>query len=176
MQLNTAVYRILKQHVAFGRPGGVFVQAGEVESRGFEADIATAVTSKWRINAGYAFTDAQFLDYEESVGENLRGNTPTFAPRHTFNVWTGYDWQNGFGVNVGGRYVGRTFADNGNVFEVGGYGLVNVAVRYRRGPLEYAVNVNNVTDKTYFVPHLDYAQVYPGEPINVLGTVRVRLK
>ena len=81
-----------------------------------------SLSSKWRINAAYAFTDAEFLDYEESVGVNLRGNTPTFAPRNTFNVWTAYDWQNGFGVNVGARYFGRTFADNANTFEVDGYG------------------------------------------------------
>jgi iron complex outermembrane receptor protein len=174
VQLNTAVYRILKQNVAFGRPGGLFAQAGEVESRGFEADLETALTSSWRINGGYAFTDAQLLDYEESVGVNLRGNTPVFAPRHTFNLWTGYDWRNGFGVNVGGRYIGTVFADNANVFEVDGYGLANVAVRYRRGALEYALNINNITDTKYFVPHLDYAQVYPGDPSNVLGTVRVR--
>jgi len=40
----------------------------------------------------------------------------------------------------------------------------------------YALNVNNVTNTKYFVPHQDYLQVYPGEPANVLATVRVRLK
>ena len=176
LQLNTAVYRILKQNVPFGRPGGVFVQAGEVESRGFEADLETAVTSKWRINTSYAFTDAQFLDFEEQAGSNLRGNTPPFAPRHTFNVWTAFEWPNGIGVNVGARYFGRTFAQNDNVFQVDGYGLANLGVRYRRGMFEYALNINNITSTKYFTPHLDYAQVYPGDPVNVLATVRVRLK
>ena len=95
LQLNTSVYRILRQNVAFRRPGNVFVQAGEVQSRGFEADLETSLTSRWRINTTYTFTDAEFLDYEESAGVNLRGNTPAFAPRHTFNVWTGFDWRNG---------------------------------------------------------------------------------
>jgi iron complex outermembrane receptor protein len=176
LQLNTAVYRILKQNVPFQRPGRVIVQAGEVESRGFEADLTTALTSNWRINGSYAFTDAQFNDYEESVGVNLRGNTPTFAPRHTLNVWTGYDWRNGFGVNVGGRYFGRTFADNDNVFDIAGYGLANVGVRFRRGALEYAVNVNNITNTKYFVAHQDYAQVYPSDPVNFLATIRVHVK
>ena len=117
LQLNTAVYRILRQNVAFRRSGNVYVQAGEIQSRGFEADLTTALTSRWRVNAGYAFTDAEFLDFEQSEGENLRGNTPTFAPRNTFNVWTAFDWRNGFGVNVGGRYFGRNFVDNGNVFD-----------------------------------------------------------
>ena len=176
LQLNTAIYRILRQNVAFQRSGGVYVQAGEMQSRGFEADLTTALTSRWRINAGYAFTDAEFLDFEQSEGENLRGNTPPFAPRHTFNIWTAYDWQNGFGVNVGGRYFGRNFVDNGNVFDAPGYGLANVGVRYKRGAMEYALNINNITDTKYFVPHLDYAQVYPGDPVNFLATVRVHLR
>lgn len=176
VQLNTSVYRLQRQNVAFRRPGGVFVQAGEVESRGFEADLMTAVTSRVRVHASYGFTDAQFNDYEESVGNNLRGNTPIFAPRNTFSAWTSFDLPHGLGFNVGGRYYGKTFADNDNVFAIDGYGVLNLAVRYRRGPLEYAVNVNNVTDAKYFVAHQDYAQVYPSDPINVLATVRVRLR
>ena len=176
VQLNTSIYRLQRQNVAFRRPGNVFVQAGEVESKGFEADLMTAPSSMWRVNASYAFTNAKFNDYEESPGENLRGNTPIFAPRNTFSAWTAFDWQNGFGVNVGARYYGDTFADNGNVFRIDGYGVLNLGLRYRRGAFEYAVNINNVTDTDYFIAHQDYAQVYPGQPINVLGTVRIRMR
>jgi hypothetical protein len=59
---------------------------------------------------------------------------------------------------------------------VDGYPLANLGVRYRRGALEYQVNLNNITSTKYFVPHLDWAQVYPGDPINVLATVRVHLR
>ena len=176
VQLQASAYRILRQNVAFRRPGNLYVQAGEVGSSGLEAELDAAVSSRWHVNAGYGFTNAEFRDYEESPGVNLRGNTPVFAPRHTFNAWTGYDWSNGLGVNVGARYFGRTFADNGNTFEVDGYGVLNLAVRYRRGRIEYQLNVNNVTDTTYFVAHQDYLQVYPGNPANVLGTIRVRMK
>ena len=176
VQLQASVYRILRQHVAFRRPGNIFVQAGEVQSRGFEVEIDAAVRAQWRVNAGYGFTDAAFLDYEESPGVNRRGNTPVFAPRQTFSLWTGYDWSNGFGVNAGARYLGKTFADNSNTFEVDGYGVLNLAAHYRRGRLEYQVNINNATDTQYFVPHQDYLQVYPGNPVNVLGTVRVRIR
>jgi iron complex outermembrane receptor protein len=175
-ELNTAVYRIKRQNVAFRRAGNVYEQAGEVESKGFEADLTTSLSANWRLSASYGFNDAQFLDYEESAGTNLRGNSPVFAPRHTFNFWAGYEWANGFGVNAGTRYMGRTFADNANVFEVDGYATLSLAARYRRGSFEYALNLNNVTDTDYFVPHLDFPQVYPGDPINVLGTVTVRLR
>ena len=176
MQLNTSIYRLLRQNVAFRRPGNTFVQAGEVESKGFEADLETSPSANWRLNLGYAFTDAQFNDYEISAGVNLRGNTPPYAPRHTFNLWTGYEWPNGLGVNAGVRYFGDVFVDQDNTFMTKGYGLLNLGARYRKGPLEYALNVNNVTDKKYLIPHQDYLQVYPGEPVNVLATVRVHWK
>jgi outer membrane receptor protein involved in Fe transport len=58
---------------------------------------------------------------------------------------------------------------------VDGYGVLNLAARYRRGRLEYQLNINNITDTEYFVPHQDYLHVYPGNPVNVLATVRVRM-
>ena len=173
MSLNTSIYRLLRNNVAFRRPGNVFVQAGEVESRGFEADLETAPSANWRLNLGYAFTDAQFNDFEVSPGTNLRGNTPSYAPRHTFNLWAGYEWPSGLGVSAGARYFGKVWVDQDNTFDVKGYGLMNLAAHYRKGPLEYAINVNNVTDTEYLVPHQDYLQVYPGEPVNVLATIRV---
>jgi iron complex outermembrane receptor protein len=174
MQASVAAYDIHRQNVPFGRPGGIVIQAGEIRSRGFELDLETSVAANWRLNLGYAYTDSEFLDYEEFPGVNRRGNTTLFAPKNTLNLWTGYQWRNGFGVNVGTRYFGQVFADSGNVFAVNGYGLLNLAAHYRRGPLEFAVNLNNVTDTTYYVPHQDYLQVYPGQPFNVLATVRAR--
>jgi iron complex outermembrane receptor protein len=170
------VYRIVRQNVPFRRQAGFYVQAGEIRSRGFEVDLETSLASNWRVNLSYGFTDAEFLDYEESPGVNRRGNTTQFAPRNTFNLWTGYEWRNGFGFNVGARYFGNVFADSANEFEVDGYGLVNLAARYRRGQLEFALNINNVTDTEYFIPHLDYLQVYPGLPVNAMATIRVRLR
>ena len=68
------------------------------------------------------------------------------------------------------------FIDRGNKFTIDGYGLLNLGARYRRGALEYALNVNNLTDTDYFASVLYDTQMYPGEPINVLGTVRVRFR
>ena len=125
MQLNTAIYRLRRQNVPFRRPGNFFVQAGEVESKGFEADLETIPAANWRLNGGYAFTDAQFNDFEVSLGNNLRGNTPSYAPRHTFNFWAGYEWPSGLGVSAGARYFGEVFVDQENTFSVDGYGTLN---------------------------------------------------
>ncbi len=176
LQLNTVLFHIVRENVAFSRPGGFFDQASEVRSRGFEADVTTAPVSNWRINGGYAFTNAEFGDYLVDAETNLRGNASIMAPRHMFNLWTAYDWRSGFGLNIGLRSQSRMFIDRNNDFTIDGYGLLNLGARYRRGRVEYAVNINNVTDTEYFASVLYDSQLYPGEPTNVLATVRVRLR
>ncbi len=176
VQLNTAVYRLVRENVPFSRPGGFFEQAGEVRSRGFEADVSTTFASNWRVTGGYGFTDAEFTSFVVSATQDLTGNTPEFAPRHTLSVWTSYDWVNGLGMAVGVRALSSHFSHRTNQVAIDRYGLVNVALRYARGPVEYALNVNNLTNTKYFASALYTTQMYPGEPINVLGTVRVRLR
>ena len=176
VQLNTAVFHIVRENVAFSRPGGFFDQASDVRSRGFEADLLTSPASNWRVNGGYAFTNAEFGDYLVNATTNLRGNAAIMSPKHTFSVWTGYDWPNGVGVNLGVRSQSKVFIDRTNTLTFDGYGVVNVGARYRRGSIEYALNINNLTDTEYFSSVLYDTQLYPGEPINVLGTIRVRLR
>jgi len=176
LQLNTVLFHIVRENVAFSRPGGFFDQASEVRSRGFEADVTTALVSNWRINGGYAYTNAEFGDYFVDEETNLKGNASVMAPRHIFNIWTAYDWPNGFGLNVGIRSQSRMFVDRDNNFTIDGFGLLNLGARYRRGRVEYGVNVNNVTDTEYYASVLYDSQLYPGEPVNALATVRVRLR
>jgi iron complex outermembrane receptor protein len=176
VQLNTAIFHIVRENVAFSRPGGFFDQASEVTSKGFEADILTSPVSNWRINGGYGFTDVTFGDYLVNATTNLRGNTSIMAPRHSFTLWTAYDWPSGFGINVGARAQSKVFIDRDNLLTFDGYGVLNAGARYRRGAVEYAVNVNNLTDTNYFASVLYDTQLYPGEPINVLGTVRIRFR
>jgi outer membrane receptor for ferric coprogen and ferric-rhodotorulic acid len=154
----------------------VFDQASEITSKGVEVDVTTAPVSNWRVNGGYAYTHAALGDFLVNPTTNLRGRRPVFAPRHTFNVWTAYDWTNGFGINVGARALSGQFGDRNNVYEIGGYGLLNAAVRYSRSGIEYALNVSNLTDTDYYASTLYDTQVYPGEPINVLATVRFRFR
>jgi outer membrane receptor for monomeric catechols len=176
LQINTAVFHIVRKNVAFSRPGGVFDQASAMTSRGFEADVSTSVASNWRITGGYGFTGATFGPFLVDATTNLEGNTSPFAPRHTFSLWSAYDWPNGFAVNAGVRAQSGFFIDRTNEFTLDGYGLLNVGIRYRRGAVEYALNLNNLTDTDYFASVLYDSQLYPGEPINVLGTVRVRFR
>ena len=167
VQLQASAYRILTAErrvpavpaTSTSRRGGRLERAGGRARRGRQLALAR--------QRRHGFTNAEFRDYEESPGVNLRGNTPVFAPRHTFNAWTGYDWSNGLGVNVGARYFGRTFADNGNTFEVDGYGVLNLAVQAGAAGSSISSTSTTLPTRPCFVAHQDYLQVYPGNPANV---------
>jgi iron complex outermembrane receptor protein len=176
VQINAATYQIEKRNVTFSRPGGIFEQAGKQRSRGFELDLTAAPTLQWRVNAGYGYTDAKYLDYLVSPTRDLTGKFVRYATPHIVNVWSAYDWSAGFGVSGGVRYLSRSFADDTNLVSLPGYAVADLALRYRRGVAEYAMNVTNLFNTEYFVSALYDTQLYPGQPTAVTASVRLRLR
>lgn len=176
VQVNAALYQIIKRNVTFSRPGGLFEQAGKQRGRGIEADLQAALTSRWRVNAGYGYTDATYLDYVISATRNLSGKMVRYSTPHVFNVWSAYDWGNGFGTSGGMRYLSRAFADDTNAVSLPGYAVVDLALRYNHGPAEYSLNITNLLNEKYFVSALYDTQLYPGQPIGVMASIRLRLR
>jgi iron complex outermembrane recepter protein len=175
--LNTALFRIVKKNVTVSRANGIFDQAGEMTSRGFEADLKGRVTRRLSVKAAYGFTQAQFTDFELEDGDgvirNIRGATPAFVPRHTVSFWGVYDVSRALQVAVGQRYLGRSPVNNFDYFYLGGYTLWDAAVYYRRSKMEYSVNLNNALNKNrYLVASINDYLVYPGKPLDVTGTIR----
>ena len=52
---------------------------------------------------------------------------------------------------------------------------VILGASYTTGRMQYALNLTNVTDRQYWTSSLGNRQLYPGQPFNVLATVRVRM-
>ena len=57
-----------------------------------------------------------------------------------------------------------------------GYELLHAGITYRRGLVQYALNLTNLTDREYFASSLGNRQLYPGQPFNMVATVRVRTR
>ena len=177
LTLNTALFRIVKKNVTVSRANGILDQAGSLLSKGFEADLRGRVTSRFNVRASYGFTQAQFEDFEledgDGVTRNLKGRTPSFVPRHTESFWGIYDVTRQWRVALGQRYIGSSSVNSFNYVMLGGYTLWDAAVFYHRDRVEYSVNLNNFTNKQrYLVSSINDYLVYPGKPIEVVGTVR----
>ena len=176
LQLSAAVFNVEKRNVQRNLGGGVYEQIGKVRARGFEAEAAGLVTSAWHLQLGYGFTDATFLDYFTGTGAgiNLSGNTPRRAPEHTVTFSTSYAWRNGLSLSAGGQIVSDQFINDTNTIRFNGYELLDLGASYSRGRMQYALNLTNVTDREYWTSSLGNRQLYPGQPFNILATVRVR--
>jgi iron complex outermembrane recepter protein len=174
LHLMTAVFQIEKRNVTRSLGGGFFEQIGKLRSRGFEAELAGQVAPRWSLGIGYGFTRAEFRDYLTNAGVDLSGNTPRRAPRHTVSLSTSYAFENGLSVSAGTQVVSHQFINDANTVGFNGYELVNLGASYTRGRIEYGLNLTNVTDRQYWESSLGNRQLYPGQPFNVLATVRVR--
>jgi iron complex outermembrane receptor protein len=177
LQLSTAVFHIEKRNIARNMGGGIYDQIGKLRSRGFEAEVAGLVTSAWHLTLGYGFTHARFVDYFTGTGAgvNLSGNTPRRAPEHTVTFSTSYAWRNGLSLSAGGQIVSDQFINDTNTIRFSPYELVDLGASYTNGRMQYALNLTNVTDREYWTSSLGNRQLYPGQPFNVLATVRVRM-
>ena len=177
--INTSVFHIERRDVALSRPGGFFDQAGKIRSQGVEVELDARWTSMF-FTVGYGYTDAKFLDYvtvnASGVPTSLSGKTKSRTPTNTFTYQIGRMWQNGFAVAASGRTHGRQFLDDANTLDFDAYGLLDLAVSYSRGPAFYSLNVSNVTDTNYWASIRGQRQFYPGEPLRVMGTVRMMFR
>ncbi len=173
LQLSAAVFSIEKRNLTRSLGGGFFEQIGKLRSRGFETELTGLLTPEWNVQAGYGYTRATFLDYI-SGNVNLTGRIPRRAPNHTVSFSTSYVWPNGLSLVAGGRVVSEQFLNDINTVGFHGYELLDLGVAYRRGRVQYTVNMTNATDREYWASSLGNRQLYPGQPVNVMAAIRVR--
>ena len=174
LQWSNAVFQIEKRNLTRSLGAGIYEQIGRLRSRGFETELRGNVTSDWLLDVGYGFTAASFLDYTTSRGAVLSGNTPRRSPRHTVTFSTSYLWPNGLAVMGAGQYISAQFLNDSETVEFNGYERLSLGVSYTRGRAQYALNLTNVTNTAYWQSSLGSRQLYPGEPFNVMATVRIR--
>lgn len=165
MDYELAVYsiRLRDELVPYGlpdEPGRTYYRnAGRSERDGVEARVEWWPSDPWRVTAAYAYSDYHFRRFDEYVGSDgttdefvsRAGNTIPGIPRHRLVTELGYHGTRGFGaMNI--RYHGRTYADNANEEEVGGYTVVDIRAGVTLpwgGDWRVFGGVNNVFDRNY---------------------------
>lgn len=145
------------------------IEGGDQRSQGIEMEVIGRILPNWQVNAGYSFIDAKTTEN----GERYRsGNTP----KHSFNLWTRYNFEEGalknFGIGLGGNYVGDRIAWADRTLSIPSYVVVDAAVYYKLNKMQLAVNVGNVFNKTYWGGAFDYTRLFPGTPRNVMFNVK----
>ena len=178
-----AFYHLEKDNIAIPDSTGITRQAGDQRSRGAELELSAEIARGWFASGSYAYTDAVLTRFAEVVSLappnflvfERSGNRAPFAPRHMASVWAMKQFDLGFGLGLGARYVGRHFVAEDNAYEVDPYVTLDVAASYRRGRMKMSLHCKNVTDAEYETRGFGGAAVTPGRPFTAYARVELSL-
>ena len=121
------------------------------------------------INAGYAYTDAQYKILTRPVRATPMLVTEFVMPRSIYlisgpsmiyllEIWRGWvlDCMN---------HVSKNFTQSNNAYVLPAYTLVDAVVSYRFRQLQLQLNINNLLDKTHFTDAIFGNQFFPGKRV-----------
>lgn len=150
------------------------IQAGELRSRGIEAELSMRPLDAWTLVASYAFTDASI---RQDTNALIVGNRLAGVPRHQASVWTSWAFKGALtGLTVGGGifHGGKQAATTSNDFFLPSYTRLDLNARYSFDhQLDLLVNLDNVTDERYYITG-GFSQLYPQAPRSVRLTLTKR--
>lgn len=148
------LYRLRDKNRAVGVPGTTYsIANGEVEVQGIEAEISGMLATGWEASAGYTFTDTEFVSGSAGQAGQVFS---TVTPRHNFNLWTRYDFQQEVmrGAYLGGglRAMSSFYSMSGTArIEQDAYTVVDALLGYRiTRNVDLSLTVNNLFDKKYY--------------------------
>jgi iron complex outermembrane recepter protein len=176
--VNTvSAYRLTRDNVLTPDPNhpNFYLLTGKQRSKGVELETTFQLQKTWNLMLAYAFTEATV------VRDNaIPAGTPTQnVPRHSMNVWSTYELQNGWlrgvGLGFGTRYYTDQSGDLLDTFSIPAYGLMDASIFYRRGHLGWQLNAYNLADKRYFTGSYNDVYVQPGSTRSIHTTISWRL-
>lgn len=179
LSASLAVFRIDQVNVlnSFSCPLGVcYDQLGKARSEGVELEANLRPTERWQVKFGYAYTDAYVVssNLAVQVGSQLAN-----APKHTANLWSSYEFDNGFSLGAGASHTGDyqgivPSASAPKLMPMPGYTLVDLALTYRLQAHVINLKLGNVFDEEYYEATglTGQIQIVPGAPRNLTLSYR----
>jgi iron complex outermembrane recepter protein len=151
-------------------------QRGQETATGFEIEAVGKINKNLQVLANYSFNNAVI---SKSDDETVIGLVKENAPNHISGTWIKYTFTEGatkgLGLAVGHSQVSRrrTFDQysNGDWLYLPSYAVFNAAVYYQVDKFRVAVNLNNITNETYFTGGYNFQRNWTGAPRNFLVSV-----
>jgi catecholate siderophore receptor len=169
---TAALYQLDRGNTrATGVAPGTTVLTGAQRTQGFEAALTGKITPQWQVSLGYAHTSAKIIRTTTAAPE---GRRVAQVPRHQFSLWTRYDITDYLGLGFGAYHQSRSFTTISNVSFIPAYTRFDAALFLKvNEKIKAQVNVENITNTTYFpVAHNDN-NISTGAPLNARLSVSV---
>ncbi|CAG5070208.1 Metal-pseudopaline receptor CntO [Dyadobacter sp. CECT 9623] len=177
---NASFYQIVQTNTLYSANAvdnpNLMQQIGEEKAKGVEFDVTGNILPNWNLIVAYSYNDAKITDAGSRAADQVLVNLQKpNAPKNQGSIWTKYTFVNaglnGLGLGLGSNYVGERNLSINNAQIVPAYTLLNAAIYYKIDKFQFQVNLNNVTNKTYWVGGYDYLRLFPGTPRNFLATI-----
>lgn len=158
LNATAAIYRIdqIGQITQFQCPlGSCSAQIGKARSEGFEIEGNYEPIDNWQFIFGYTHINARVLTSIPSQAFQV-GRPLANVAKDAANLWTRYDWENGFGVGLGVTYTGPrqgilpTDANDLKPLDLPSYLLVDAGIYYKAERFSVNLKLGNIFDKRYF--------------------------
>ncbi|CAM4269525.1 MULTISPECIES: TonB-dependent siderophore receptor [Lelliottia] len=181
--MTLALYDLTQSNVAtYNSAQGWFENAGEVRSKGVEAEIHSTLMESINLIGSYTYTDAET---QSTTVAGTEGKTPARIPAHMASAFASYTVPSGalksLTAGVGMRYIGTSYGDAKNTFKVASVDLYDAMMSYELGELSSSLkgasvqfNVNNVADTKYVASCASDTACFYGIGRTVTATVNYR--
>ena len=170
-----ALFHIRKENVLTADPAnaGFSIAAGEVVSKGIDADFSGQLSRAWRLNASFTYNEAYVeRDNTLEVGGRLLN-----VPRVNASILLLYEGVVGdarFGLGGGLTHTGKRLGEartqaqsaaGAQAFDLPAYTLAKIVAYWRASSrLRFSLDIDNVFDKTYYTNSFQRTWVAPGLP------------
>lgn len=174
---TVSVFRLDRNNVKTTDPANPtrLLSVGLQRTDGFEVSVTGRVLKNLDVVGGYALLGARTLRSNTvSSGVLLQGKRASMVPRNSFNLWSTYSFDNGFGFGGGVIYNDVRYAEANNLVLLPSFTRVDATVFYRKSRYDIALNLRNVGNIRYYESAHSNNQIMPGSPIN--GTLTTRLR
>ncbi|MFM9851505.1 MAG: TonB-dependent receptor [Sphingomonadaceae bacterium] len=168
-----AVFRLDRSNTrAAGPVPGTTVLTGAQRSSGLELGLSGRLMRQWQTSLGYALTNAAITG---TTIAGPAGRRVAQVPRHQVSLWNRYDVTTWLGVGVGVYHQSKSFTSISNTTVIPAYTRVDAALffTFAKG-IEGQINIENITDQTYFPTAHNDVNITPGAPLNARFTLTTR--
>ena len=172
LSTSIAFYQLTLQNVAVNANNlsnpNLFVQQGEDRSKGIEVEANGNILPDLSVTLSYAYCVAKVV--ESKIASQINTFVEN-APRNTSGSWIKYIFSKGiikgFGISVGHSLVSSRNTLDPTII-LPGYLIINGGINYKRKHFSVAINVNNITNKTYWLGAYNNVNKWPGAPRNFM--------
>lgn len=178
LQGYVAYYDLTRKNVTEADASGNFsIQTGEQVTKGFEAEMAAALTEQWNVAATYSYIPTAKIT--ESVTASEIGKRSNHVPKNASSLSTQYYFspdQFGWNIGAGIRYQdSRTAQRSTDFVYLPSYTLVDINAGYEAKSWGAGLSIKNLFDKEYLAGTTPNAQLVNwGDPMTVRFNVKFK--